>query len=246
MVKVLPEPVTPSSTWSRSRRSRPSVSSLIAVGWSPAGRKSDLNSNGLPGSGADNCTARSSTTGSEYCGLLDIVIPRNPGDLYARGRIFYAEQASTSAENASANKSETPAPMMLAFAPVLSGVKWGRISRSARPAGAGRARGPSRGSSPSSVLDVVGRDRGDAAIAGPSRLWCGARARSIQRDQKCRDGAAPSTTRIASRIQAALNSRVTRAMSCSNACCSGRQPVPGRGGERQGRHGQQGDQRQRS
>ena len=26
----------------------------------------------LPGSGADNWTARSSTTGSEYCGLLDI------------------------------------------------------------------------------------------------------------------------------------------------------------------------------
>src|SRR5690348_13965599 len=71
MVKVLPEPVTPSSTWSRSRRTSPSVRSRIACGWSPAGRKSETIWNGLPGSGADNWIARSSTTGSEYCGLLD-------------------------------------------------------------------------------------------------------------------------------------------------------------------------------
>ena len=124
--------------------------------------------------------------------------------------------------------------------PVLSGVKWGRISRSARPAGAGRARGPAgapRHPPPGCRWPRSGR----AAVA--ISLWCGARARSIQRDQKCRDGAAPSTTRIASRIQAALNSRVTRAMSRSNACCSGRRPVARAGGERQGRHGQQGDQR---
>jgi hypothetical protein len=37
MVKVLPEPVTPSSTWSRSPRSIPAISSAIASGWSPAG-----------------------------------------------------------------------------------------------------------------------------------------------------------------------------------------------------------------
>jgi hypothetical protein len=38
MVKVLPEPVTPSSTWSRSPLRRPAIKSAIAVGWSPAGR----------------------------------------------------------------------------------------------------------------------------------------------------------------------------------------------------------------
>ena len=42
MVKVLPEPVTPSSTWVRSWRLMPSTSSLIAVGWSPFGSYSDL------------------------------------------------------------------------------------------------------------------------------------------------------------------------------------------------------------
>ena len=42
MVKVLPEPVTPSSTWVRSLRRTPSTRSAIAVGWSPFGSKSDL------------------------------------------------------------------------------------------------------------------------------------------------------------------------------------------------------------
>jgi hypothetical protein len=37
MVKVLPEPVTPSSTWVCSPCSAASLSSAIAVGWSPAG-----------------------------------------------------------------------------------------------------------------------------------------------------------------------------------------------------------------
>src|SRR5262249_18698753 len=41
MVKVLPEPVTPSSTWCLSPRSRPSVSSPMARCWSPASSKSD-------------------------------------------------------------------------------------------------------------------------------------------------------------------------------------------------------------
>jgi hypothetical protein len=35
-------------------------------------------------------------------------------------------------------------------------------------------------------------------------LSCGASARSIQRDQKCREGVAPSNTRTASFIQLAL------------------------------------------
>jgi len=37
MVKVLPEPVTPSSTWSFSPCSAAATSSAIAVGWSPDG-----------------------------------------------------------------------------------------------------------------------------------------------------------------------------------------------------------------
>jgi hypothetical protein len=37
MVKVLPEPVTPSSTWSFSPPDTPSMSWRIASGWSPAG-----------------------------------------------------------------------------------------------------------------------------------------------------------------------------------------------------------------
>jgi hypothetical protein len=37
MVKVLPEPVTPSSTWLRSFALAPAISSAMAVGWSPFG-----------------------------------------------------------------------------------------------------------------------------------------------------------------------------------------------------------------
>ena len=42
IVKVLPEPVTPSSTWVRSWRLTPSTRSAIACGWSPFGVNSDL------------------------------------------------------------------------------------------------------------------------------------------------------------------------------------------------------------
>ena len=48
IVKVLPEPVTPSSTWVRSCRLMPSTSSRIAVGWSPFGSYSDLMTKGCP------------------------------------------------------------------------------------------------------------------------------------------------------------------------------------------------------
>src|SRR3990170_3160109 len=41
MVKVLPEPVTPRSTWCLFPFRRPSVSLSIACGWSPVGLKSD-------------------------------------------------------------------------------------------------------------------------------------------------------------------------------------------------------------
>ncbi len=44
MVKVLPEPVTPSSTWSRSPARIPATISAIACGWSPAGWNSESQS----------------------------------------------------------------------------------------------------------------------------------------------------------------------------------------------------------
>ncbi|MDQ0591483.1 hypothetical protein QFZ47_005592 [Variovorax paradoxus] len=37
MVKVLPDPVTPSSVWNTSPSSTPSTSPSMAFGWSPAG-----------------------------------------------------------------------------------------------------------------------------------------------------------------------------------------------------------------
>jgi hypothetical protein len=46
MVKVLPEPVTPRSTWSRSSLRKPWISSSIAWGWSPAGWNSEVSRNG--------------------------------------------------------------------------------------------------------------------------------------------------------------------------------------------------------
>ena len=49
MVKVLPEPVTPNRVWKTSPSLRPSTSSLIAVGWSPAGGYGWNTSNGEPG-----------------------------------------------------------------------------------------------------------------------------------------------------------------------------------------------------
>ena len=48
MVKVLPEPVTPSSTWSRSPARMPAISCVIASGWSPAGPNAETISKALP------------------------------------------------------------------------------------------------------------------------------------------------------------------------------------------------------
>mgnify|MGYP003694221645 CR=1 FL=1 len=48
MVKVLPEPVTPSSTWLRSIWFTPSTNSVIACGWSPFGSYSALSSRAIP------------------------------------------------------------------------------------------------------------------------------------------------------------------------------------------------------
>ena len=45
IVNVLPEPVTPSSTWLRSPRLSPSTSSGIARAWSPFSSKSETSLN---------------------------------------------------------------------------------------------------------------------------------------------------------------------------------------------------------
>jgi hypothetical protein len=42
MVKVLPEPVTPRRVWKRSPAWMPALSSAMAVGWSPVGRRSEM------------------------------------------------------------------------------------------------------------------------------------------------------------------------------------------------------------
>ena len=46
MVALLPDPVMPRSVWKRSPRWMLSVSAAMAVGWSPAGSKSDTILNG--------------------------------------------------------------------------------------------------------------------------------------------------------------------------------------------------------
>src|SRR4051812_40999499 len=75
MVKVLPEPVTPSRTWSRSPARIPATMSAMACGWSPAGWKSDMSWNGRPVSGATG-TARSTTMGSDCSGFMPLYIVR--------------------------------------------------------------------------------------------------------------------------------------------------------------------------
>ena len=63
-VKVLPEPVTPSSTWVRSLRFTPSTRSAIAVGWSPLGSKSALMTKRRPPS---DLSGRGGRCGVQIC-----------------------------------------------------------------------------------------------------------------------------------------------------------------------------------
>ena len=44
-VKVLPDPVTPNNTWCLVFEFSPSTNCLIAVGWSPVGKNSDIRLN---------------------------------------------------------------------------------------------------------------------------------------------------------------------------------------------------------
>lgn len=46
IVKVLPEPVTPSSVWYFIPASKPAVSFAIASGWSPVGANGECKRNG--------------------------------------------------------------------------------------------------------------------------------------------------------------------------------------------------------
>ena len=63
MVKVLPEPVTPSSTWSRSCERTPLTNSSIACGWSPSGSNSDTTRNRRPPSDLSGRGGRCGTHG---------------------------------------------------------------------------------------------------------------------------------------------------------------------------------------
>ena len=61
MVKVLPEPVTPSSTWSRSFPCSPATSSLMAPGWSPFGSKGETTLKRRGGGGAGRLCGKNRT-----------------------------------------------------------------------------------------------------------------------------------------------------------------------------------------
>ena len=63
MVKVLPEPVTPSSTWSRSCERTPLTNSSIACGWSPSGSNSETTRKRRPPSDLSGRGGRCGTHG---------------------------------------------------------------------------------------------------------------------------------------------------------------------------------------
>jgi hypothetical protein len=67
MVKVLPVPVAPSSTWSRSPALRFSTSSGIAVRWSPIGSYSETHLNRTPPS---DFSGRSGRCGVQVAGTF--------------------------------------------------------------------------------------------------------------------------------------------------------------------------------
>ena len=75
MVKVLPEPVTPSSVWYDSPSRMPSTSFSIASGWSPAGRK-------RPGRGGKDCLGNAERLRRDRAtpGLLRVEQPRHRVD----------------------------------------------------------------------------------------------------------------------------------------------------------------------
>ena len=61
MVKVLPEPVTPSSTWSRSLPCKPATRSRMAAGWSPFGSKGETTWRARAGGGDGRRGGKNST-----------------------------------------------------------------------------------------------------------------------------------------------------------------------------------------
>ena len=62
-MNVLPEPVTPSSSWLRSSDLTPATSSLIAFGWSPFGSNGETMRNGTPPSDFSGRGGRCGTNG---------------------------------------------------------------------------------------------------------------------------------------------------------------------------------------
>jgi len=69
MVKVLPEPVTPSKVWNTSPSRTPSTSLSMAAGWSPAGGYGRNSSNGEFGK-VTNSPCFSSGMTSETTGMV--------------------------------------------------------------------------------------------------------------------------------------------------------------------------------
>ena len=64
IVKVLPEPVTPSSVWNARPSSMPSHSCAMAVGWSPAGGYGWNSWNGEPGNVTNSPSGVSPSAGA--------------------------------------------------------------------------------------------------------------------------------------------------------------------------------------
>src|SRR5262245_35791016 len=77
MVKVLPKPVTPSSTWLRSGSSTPATNSVIACGWSPRGSYSAMRSKATPPSDFSGRGGR--------CGINVGMLPQTRGWLASIG-----------------------------------------------------------------------------------------------------------------------------------------------------------------
>src|SRR3712207_7225220 len=69
MVKVLPEPVTPSSTWSRSFPCSPATRSRMAVGWSPFGSKGETTWRLRAGGGDGRLDRKSTRLNSSHANI---------------------------------------------------------------------------------------------------------------------------------------------------------------------------------
>ena len=91
MVNVLPEPVTPSSTWSRSYSPTPATSASIAVGWSPLGSYSDTSSKWMPPSDLSGRSGRCGVQASPFLMLGSPATSSAASEVRRRRRAGHAE-----------------------------------------------------------------------------------------------------------------------------------------------------------